>query len=943
MYKIFKNLFLSLSFFFVFFLLSASSFAGRLFLAPETSQLFSNCESAINIMIDTEGAVSNASDVIIDFNPNEIEIIDQNSSIAGTQVRTGTVYEFYPGNKVESGRIYLTGASIMSSYQTGSSPDIFGSIILKNKAGVTSTSLNFYFISGSTKDSNISDLNSNDLLRTVSGGTYTFVDRGYCGNDVQAPIVSNVKPSPNSQGNPLSSNISFDISDNLSGVNLDSISVDIDGVVYKNEDSEFSFSGDRMKYSIVVNPRTDFLADTQVVVNINARDNASNVMNTYRYSFNQPTLDTAPPYVTNRVPASGSINNPLDSNVSFYIKDDLSGVDIDTILVNINGIDYKNSDETTIITGNVMSYLVVVNPVEDFLANQKVDVKIDASDLRGNKMSTVSYSFNQPVLDTQPPFVINESPKNGTRNVALNSNVSFVLRDLVSGVDLKTVRVEIDGILYQEDDFFEISGQASEYYIEIDPVSDFEKGKEITVSVLASDIRGNNMANPFVFKFNRPAVCGDNIVEKIFDVNGNVDEELSEQCEPPNSPGCDAFCKFEACTVPEEAVCGNLILEQGEECERPGFGFCGLDCKWIDSYVPEQTVEETFNPVEVFNLYSGFLGIDSSQQASIREMLKDSDGDGLPDVIELLIETNPYSWDSDGDGVSDLEELLDYGTDPNVFNAEFVFDLKIVHPENKSTLSSGRVFVRGVGDALKNVNVVARALNGDEFDLGTVQISDNSKFALSSESTLPAGEYLITAFIYNEDGSVFDSSDSIEIYIDESISLPAPSVRSINNVVIRQGEIPQIDDPQPMVAGSAQPGAQIVSVFESSIFSSTIISDASSGFFTVFAPRPLNLGMHKVTVYAISEDGIISEASSVKFEVVEKVSIFDEMSVFIWVIIALVLVGLCGLVYFLYRMKLRKDDINYMKKLISPSFSEKVEGEIKKELGEKGGEKNIFE
>jgi len=32
-----------------------------------------------------------------------------------------------------------------------------------------------------------------------------------------------------------------------------------------------------------------------------------------------------------------------------------------------------------------------------------------------------------------------------------------------------------------------------------------------------------------------------------------------------------------------------------------------------------------------------------------------------------------------------------------------------------------------------------------------------------------------------------------------------------------------------------------------------------------------------------------------------------------------------------------------MKKLISPSFSEKVEGEIKKELGEKGGEKNIFE
>jgi hypothetical protein len=330
MYKILKNsIFLGLALM-MFIALSSSTFAARFFLAPATSELFANCESAINIMIDTEGGASTASDAIIDFNPAEIEIIDQNASIPGVQIRPGTVYEFYPGNKAESGRIYLTGASIMSEYQTGSSPDIFGSIILKNRPGVSSASLNFYYISGSTVDSNISDPSGTvDLLNSVAGGTYTFVDRGYCGNDTAPPVVSNAKPVPNSQGNPLSSNITFDISDNLSGVNLSSVRVNIDGVDYVSGGTGFSYGGDKMKYSIIVDPLNDFLADTQVVVTVFAQDNAGNVMSPYRYSFNQPILDTAPPYVTNRVPAPGASGVDLDSSVSFRINDDLSGVDID--------------------------------------------------------------------------------------------------------------------------------------------------------------------------------------------------------------------------------------------------------------------------------------------------------------------------------------------------------------------------------------------------------------------------------------------------------------------------------------------------------------------------------------------------------------------------------------------------------------------------------------
>jgi len=42
----------------------------------------------------------------------------------------------------------------------------------------------------------------------------------------------------------------------------------------------------------------------------------------------------------------------------------------------------------------------------------------------------------------------------------------------------------------------------------------------------------------------------------------------------------------------------------------------------------------------------------------------DSDGDGIPDWLELLIGTDPYNPDTDGDGLSDGEEFWIYFTDP---------------------------------------------------------------------------------------------------------------------------------------------------------------------------------------------------------------------------------------------------------------------------------------
>ncbi len=50
----------------------------------------------------------------------------------------------------------------------------------------------------------------------------------------------------------------------------------------------------------------------------------------------------------------------------------------------------------------------------------------------------------------------------------------------------------------------------------------------------------------------------------------------------------------------------------------------------------------------------------------------DSDGDGLPDWLELMIGTDPYNPDSDGDGLTDGEEFWIYFTDP--LNPDTDFD-----------------------------------------------------------------------------------------------------------------------------------------------------------------------------------------------------------------------------------------------------------------------------
>lgn len=156
---------------FLFLTSTPSAHAGQMSLTPGGGELNLDCANKVSIIIDTEGINTVAADAFIRFNPNEIEIIDQNPSVGGTQISTGHVYETYPGNRVDPGIIRLTGFN-RSGFFNGRG--ILGTIKFKGKPGVQSSGFQFDFQPGSSVDSNIANVDSNDILSSANNAHFQF-------------------------------------------------------------------------------------------------------------------------------------------------------------------------------------------------------------------------------------------------------------------------------------------------------------------------------------------------------------------------------------------------------------------------------------------------------------------------------------------------------------------------------------------------------------------------------------------------------------------------------------------------------------------------------------------------------------------------------------------------------------------------------------------------
>ncbi len=158
------------------------------------------------------------------------------------------------------------------------------------------------------------------------------------------------------------------------------------------------------------------------------------------------TRDTSAPLITNLFPADGALDVPLDTQISFRIADDGTGVDLTTldVEVTVDGnpapIDVDTDDQGTYVA-------VTVQPTDPFNWNDQVTVNVDISDnvpAPDTNSATAQWSFTM-VTDTVDPVVERQDPEDGATGVPVNLPITFHLTDDIYGVDVSTLIVTLNG------------------------------------------------------------------------------------------------------------------------------------------------------------------------------------------------------------------------------------------------------------------------------------------------------------------------------------------------------------------------------------------------------------------------------------------------------------------------------------------------------------------
>ena len=163
-----------------------SAFAGNatLSLSPSTLTFNKGCTYTVDIILDTGGAQTDGTDVILKYDP---AIFNVNSTL-----KQGTIYADYPGSNVDStnGKITMSGLASISSPFTGKGTLGSFTFTVKDTAASTVTQVNFDFDAANklkTSDSNVIERGTGtDVLNSVVNGNYT-VGTGACSDSAVTP------------------------------------------------------------------------------------------------------------------------------------------------------------------------------------------------------------------------------------------------------------------------------------------------------------------------------------------------------------------------------------------------------------------------------------------------------------------------------------------------------------------------------------------------------------------------------------------------------------------------------------------------------------------------------------------------------------------------------------------------------------------------------------
>jgi hypothetical protein len=282
-----KKLFYTLLFLSFNMVFTSKAFAATISLFPETETQNEGCYYETQIIINTEGKISNSADVEISFDPKIIEVIDSNPDVEGIQISTGDAYEVYVYNLVnnETGQIKIAAGSFISSLN-GSR--IFATIKYRPKQAVNLTTFKIIYSNfGNTLDSNVAEKNTNnDILSSVTNAEYSIIT-GSCTGDIEPPKIQYIFPVNGQNNVAADSTITFKISDNLSGVDLEGLIIFLNEIRYEYKNPLLTYSGNKSEYSFSLKSEETIELEKISIMRIISSDYAGNESTDY-ITFNNP-------------------------------------------------------------------------------------------------------------------------------------------------------------------------------------------------------------------------------------------------------------------------------------------------------------------------------------------------------------------------------------------------------------------------------------------------------------------------------------------------------------------------------------------------------------------------------------------------------------------------------------------------------------------------------
>jgi len=293
--------------------------------------------------------------------------------------------------------------------------------------------------------------------------------------DTSPPVVVNHAPAPRATGVAPNTTISFELRDDLSGIDSASVVMKVNAATVRP-----SLQRRPNGYLVSYKPATPFALNDTVRVSVEARDRAAppNVMPTENFYF-VTQRDVIPPFAANHRPAKGATNVPLDTDIRVEVRDELAGVDRTSLTMQVDG-QLVQPSITPVLQGFVLQY----QPAQNFRYNATVQVVVRGRDLArpANEMPPDTLRF-ATVRDVEPPFTTDHQPAKSATEAPANTNIMLHVRDLVAGVDGASMRMTVNDAPVSPT----VSGNPQNFKLEYDPPQNFSAGDTVRVSFAAQD------------------------------------------------------------------------------------------------------------------------------------------------------------------------------------------------------------------------------------------------------------------------------------------------------------------------------------------------------------------------------------------------------------------------------------------------------------------------